>query len=49
MHMKLFSIGPLNVYSYGLMIALGIIAAARIADWIRTRCSIWAFWGLWLA
>ena len=31
MHMKLFSIGPLNVYSYGLMIALGIIAAVWLA------------------
>ena len=31
MHMKLFSIGPLNVYRYGLMIALGIIAAVWLA------------------
>ena len=32
MHIKLFSIGPVSFYSYGLMIALGIIAAVWAAS-----------------
>lgn len=32
MHIELFKIGPLTVYTYGLMIAIGIIAAFYVAE-----------------
>ena len=36
MHIKLFSIGPVSFYSYGLMIAIGIIVAVWVAS-IRAK------------
>lgn len=36
MKYKLFDIGPISVYSYGLMIAIGIVAAFYLAD-IRAK------------
>ena len=45
---ELFSIGPITIYGYGLMIAIGIIAAYFMAGrtgrknmrWIRTKSSM---------
>ena len=33
---ELFSIGPITIYGYGLMIAIGVLAAY----WIRTKSSM---------
>ena len=52
---ELLTIGPFTVYGYGLMIAIGILAAyltgeyrAKKKKWIITRYSILCS-GVWLA
>ncbi|MGV8980671.1 prolipoprotein diacylglyceryl transferase [Clostridium sp.] len=37
---ELFSIGPLHVYFFGLMVALGIIGAVSFADWQAKKRGI---------
>lgn len=40
MRLELFSIGPLTVYSYGLMIAIGVIAAIWLAEYEAKRENV---------
>ncbi len=40
MYNDLFSIGPFTVHGYGLMIAIGIIAAFTVAQWRAKRCGL---------
>ena len=41
---ELFSIGPITIYGYGLMIAIGVLAAyfsgRKNMRWIRTKSSM---------
>lgn len=46
MHNEILKLGPVTIYGYGLMIAIGILAAYLTAErraprwgWIRRRCS----------
>lgn len=50
MHYKLFSIGPITVYSYGLMIAIGFIGALALATWRAKKFKLDKdeVWNLWI-
>ncbi|MFT5876107.1 MAG: phosphatidylglycerol:prolipoprotein diacylglycerol transferase [Clostridium sp.] len=37
---ELFSIGPLHVYFFGLMVAFGIIGAVSFAEWQAKKRGI---------
>lgn len=37
---ELFSIGPVTVYSYGLMIAIGVIAAIWLGEYEAKKCGL---------
>ena len=40
MRSVLFEIGPIQIYGYGLMIALGVICAFAIAGWLAKRSGL---------
>ena len=36
---ELFSIGPITIYGYGLMIAIGVLAAYTMMTWRKGKIS----------
>ncbi len=40
MHNELFSIGPITIYGYGLMIAIGIVAAYLMTEHLAKKASL---------
>ena len=40
MHPELLRIGPVTMYSYGLMVAFGILAASLVVQYLATRRSL---------
>ncbi len=39
MHSLLFQIGPIKIFSYGLCMALGFLAAWQVATWLCKRSN----------
>lgn len=49
MYNELFKIGPVTIYGYGLMIALGVLLAYRLVDYRATNRQFEFPLGAWWA